>query len=107
MSGLHELARLVLDHRLSVLREVADRRDQSKAQIAALNLDPGSSDLAPAQAGQVAFRYQLWADVRRAELNSLLSRQTAEWLAARDEARVALGRTDALRALAGRQNGRK
>jgi hypothetical protein len=102
IAGLNDLSRLVLDHRLSILREAAVRRDQSLAQIAALSLQAGPTDLPPVEAGQVAFRYQLWADARRAELNSLLSRQTADWLAAREEAKLAFGRAEALRSVEGR-----
>jgi hypothetical protein len=97
IAGLNDLSRLVLDHRLSILREAAVRRDQSLAQIAALSLQAGPTDLPPVEAGQVAFRYQLWADARRAELNSLLSR-----LAAREEAKLAFGRAEALRSVEGR-----
>ena len=107
VTAVREIARLVLDHRLSVLREAAARRDLSEAQIAALALGAGPTDLPPLQAGQVGFRYQIWADVRRAELNSLLSRQTADWLAARDEAKLAFGRADALRRVAERVAMRK
>jgi hypothetical protein len=102
IAGLGNLSGLVLDHRLSILREAAVRRDQSIAQIAALNLQTETTDLPPVEAGQVAFRYQLWADARRAELNSLLSRQTADWLAAREEAKLAFGRAEALKGLVGR-----
>lgn len=99
LAGLGDLARLVLERRLSILREAALRRDLSRTQLAALSLEPGQTDLPPVQAGQVAFRYQLWADTRRAELNILLSRQTAEWLAAKEEAKAAFGRAEALRGL--------
>jgi hypothetical protein len=75
-------------------------------QIAALDhpAEPEGLDLAPA--AQVALRYQLWADIRRAELNTVLARQTADWLAAREDARHAFGRAEALRGIATRLKGR-
>jgi hypothetical protein len=102
IAALQGLARLILDHRLSQLRQAADRREQSRMQIAALDVPQGSPDLGLAAAQQVAMRYQLWADVRRSELNTVLARQTAEWMASREEARHAFGKTEALRGIAAR-----
>jgi hypothetical protein len=101
LTALQGLARLLLDQRLSQLRLAADRRDQSRMQIAALETASHLTDLGFA-AEQVAMRYQLWADVRRAELNTVLARQTAEWMAAREDARHAFGRAEALRGIAAR-----
>jgi hypothetical protein len=102
IAALQDLAQLLLESRLSSLREAADRREQSRMQIAALDLAAEPPDLPPIAAGQVALRYQLWADTRRSDLNTLLARQTAEWMEARAEARHAFGRTEALRGLADR-----
>jgi hypothetical protein len=102
VTALEGLARLILDHRLNALRAAADRREQSLMQVAALDATPGAADLSPVAAGQVALRYQLWADARRSELNMVLARQTADWMAARDEARRAFGRAEALREVAAR-----
>ena len=103
--ALQGLARLVLDHRLSQLRAAADRREQSRMQIAALDHSANPADLPPVAAGQVALRYELWADVRRLELNALLARQTVEWMSARDEAKHAFARAEALRGVAARLAG--
>jgi hypothetical protein len=102
IASLQALARLVLDHRLSQLRLAAIRREQSRQQIAALEVSPEPTDLGLAATGQVALRYQTWADSRRTELNTVLARQTAECLAAREEARQAFGKTEALRGIAER-----
>lgn len=75
-------------------------------QIAALDLPQAPTDLGLAASGQVALRYQQWADLRRSELNTVLARQTAEWLAAREEARLAFGKTEALSGIAARLSGR-
>jgi hypothetical protein len=107
IAGLEGLARLLLDHRLSRLREAAARREQSRMQIEAVDRAAAPAELPPVAAGQVQLRYQLWADVRRSELNALLARQTVEWMAARDEARSAFGRTEALRGIVDRMAGKK
>jgi hypothetical protein len=104
LARLQDLSRLLLDQRLSVLREVAARRALSERQLSELNLAPAPTGLGPVTSGQVAFRYQIWADARRAELNALLARQTAEWLSARDDAKLAFGRAEALQAVARRVN---
>ena len=102
ITALQDLAQLLLDHRLSHLRQAAYRREQSRMQIIALEVADEPADLSPVTAGPVALRYQLWADVRRSELNTVLARQTAEWMAAREEARLAFGRAEALRGVAAR-----
>ena len=107
IAALQHLARLVLDHRLSQLRQAADKKGQSRMQISALEMTAGPPDLPPVAAGLVALRYQLWADVRRSELNTVLARQTAEWMAVREEARHAFGRSEALRGIAARRLERK
>jgi hypothetical protein len=100
--ALQGVARLILDHRLTALRAAADRREQSRMKVAALDRTAVPADLPPIAAGQVALRYELWADARRSELNMVLARQTADWMAARDEAREAFGRAEALRGIAAR-----
>lgn len=107
LAVLQGLARLVLDHRLSVLRAASDRREASRRQIAELDTDAEPIDLPTVPARQVALRYQLWADVRRSELNTVLARQTAEWMAAQEDARLAFGRAEALRGIAARLAERK
>lgn len=99
LARLQTLAALVRDHRLSLLHEAATRCSQSRMQIAALDRDSKDPDLSVVAAGLVGLRYQAWADVRRGELNTVLARQTADWLAARDEARLAFGRAGALEAM--------
>jgi hypothetical protein len=51
--------------------------------------------------------YDRWADVRRAELNLVIARQTAEMLEARSEAGTAFGRLQALQGLAKRLEERR
>jgi hypothetical protein len=101
LSRLQVLAALVRDHRLGQLQAAATKRAQSEAQIAAL-AKPDATDLPPIAGQLVALRYQTWADCRRTELNLVLARQTADWLAARDAARKAFGQAEALKALQAR-----
>ena len=102
LAKLETLAQLALDHRLTALRTAADDRSRSQMQIGALDRSAEPADLPPVAAGLVALRYRLWADQRRTELNTVLARQTADWLEARDAARLAFGRLDALRGVARR-----
>jgi hypothetical protein len=106
VATLQGLARLMLDHRLSLLKGAADRREQSRRQIAALDGAEPAAGLPPVTEGQVALRYQRWAEARRSELNIVLARQTAEWIAARDDASHAFGRAEALRGVAARLAGK-
>jgi len=106
IARLQDLSRLMLDLRLTRLREAADQRARSRMQIAALAQVAETTDLPPVAASQVALRYQLWADARRSELNTVLARQTVEWLEARQEAQLAFGRAEALRGVAGRLGGK-
>jgi hypothetical protein len=103
IARLETLAALVRDHRLASLRAAAAQCEQSRMQIAALaREETPDADLPAVAASLVALRYQAWADVRRGELNTVLARQTALFLAARDEARSAFGRAEALRRIAER-----
>jgi hypothetical protein len=76
-------------------------------QIAALDQTAEPVDLPPVAAGLIGLRYQLWADRRRSDLNTVLSRQTADWLNAQQDARLAFGRFEALREVSRRLAERK
>ncbi len=99
---LVEISRLMLDHRLAALTRAAAAREESKARLAGLSQPPGTTDLPLAVAAQAGLLYERWAEARRAEINLTLARQTAEWIEARDAARQAFGRADALRRLSDR-----
>ncbi len=95
---LAKISAMMLDVRLADLRRAARACDESRAHLAALQVAP-SDDADPVTAAQVELRYQLWADGRRAEINTTLARQTAEWMEARDAARTAFGKAEVLRKL--------
>ena len=96
------ISRLMLDHKLAALTRAAAAREESKARLAGLSQPPAETDLPLAAAAQTSLLYERWAEARRAEINLTLARQTAEWIEARDAARQAFGRTDALRRLTDR-----
>lgn len=100
LSQLADLAQLMLDHRLGTLKASSDRLEQSRMQLSALNQTAEPVDLDPVIAVKVGMDYERWADVRRAELNLVIARQTAAWLEARGDAQTAFGRVQALRAVA-------
>jgi len=99
---LVEISRLMLDHKLAALTRATSARDESRARLAGLALPPAQTDLPLAAAAQAGLLYERWAEARRAEINLTLARQTGEWIEARDAARQAFGRADALRRLSER-----
>jgi hypothetical protein len=100
LARLAELAQLALDHRLGTLRASAEKLEQSRMQLSALNQGAQPVDLDPMLSTRVGLEYERWADARRAELNLVIARQTATWLEARGEAQTAFGRVQALQGLA-------
>ncbi len=99
LARLGTISQLVLDVKLAALQSAAAKRQQSLDQIDGLNAPVGAGDLPPVAAYHAQLRYQHWADARRAELNLVLARQTAEMLVARDDAAQAFGKDQALRGL--------
>ena len=83
---------MMLDIHLFALEQAAKARQASLNHLAALNKPPAPHDLNPITAGEVAMRYENWADHRRSDINLTLARQTAEWADARYEASLAFGR---------------
>lgn len=94
---LGQISRLILDVKLAALHTAAAKRQHSLDLLASLNKDSVETDLSPVAAHQANLRYQHWADARRAEINLLLARQTAEMQVARDAAGQAFGKDQALR----------
>ena len=99
LAQLTLLSQLVLDTRLIALRQAALARQQSLDHLADLDRPQPITDLSPIVAGEVAMRYQLWADQRRSDLNLTLARQTVTWTEARQDAARAFGRDQALNRL--------
>lgn len=94
---LGQIADLLFDSRLAVLQAAARAKLETETQLAALMTPPAEatqvSEIASALAG---LSYQRWADARRADLNMRLARQTVAWAEARDSAREAFGKKQAL-----------
>ncbi len=99
LKRLEALAGLRLDLGLSRLRIAAEAKAGSEAKLAVLAEQRPPSTLDPVREALAEARWQTWADARRAQLNLVLARQTAEWLQARDDARIDFGRNEALRGL--------
>ena len=99
---LVEISQLMLDHKLAALTRAAAAREESRTRLAGLSRPLAETDLPLAAAAQAGLLYERWAEARRAEINLTLARQTAEWIEARDAARQAFGRADALRRLSDR-----
>lgn len=93
------VAQLILDQRLAELRDLTAQKNRSLFQLGAMDRSLTAPGLDGVAGELVALRYQSWASQRRKELNLLLSRQTAAWIEARDEASLAFGKVQTLQAL--------
>jgi hypothetical protein len=107
MVRLAEVAQLMLDQRLGQLRTAAEAVERSRMQLSAINEAAKPADLPPVAAEKVGLGYERWADVRRAELNLVIARQTAAWIDARGDAGTAFGRLQALQGLTRRLEERR
>lgn len=99
LRALQVIAALMKDQQLAQLHRVAEARAETLARLEGLAV-PTEADLPPVAAARVELGYQRWADQRRAELNLVLARQTADWIERKADARLAFGKADALRRLA-------
>jgi HPt (histidine-containing phosphotransfer) domain-containing protein len=98
---MQQLAKMVLDAELGLLKRAADQRDQTKSQIAGLRPAETLLDDKHGISGALAaLRYQAWADARRIELQQVLAKQTAHWLDTRDKARLAFGKAEGFNQIA-------
>jgi hypothetical protein len=103
LTRLHQISQVLLDARQSHLMNAARARQHSMDQLSGLEEPPAPQGALPEVAAQLAsLNYQRWADARRAEINLTLARQTAEWIEARNAARLAFGRCQALNTLQAR-----
>jgi hypothetical protein len=89
---LQQVSQVMLDVRLLALDRAAKARQASLDHLADLNKPATPTDLNPVVAGEVAVRYENWADHRRSEINLALARQTVDWVEARQHAALAFGR---------------
>lgn len=98
LKQLEKIAQLILDLRLSELSRAARARQETMDRLGALDV-PSSDEIDPVIAARVTLQYQAWADKRRAEINLILARQTADWTLKRASAKHAFSRSEALRLL--------
>jgi hypothetical protein len=95
LAKLRLISDLMLEMRLARLTAAAHAKQQSEDQLAGLARTSGLTvGIQPVAAQLAALNYQRWAESRRAEINLVLARQTAEWIDARDAARTAFGRAE-------------
>jgi len=99
IARLSQITQLILDLKLADLRKAAAKRQHSLDLLESLNSAPPATDLSFVAAHQADLRYQHWADARRAEINLLLARQTADMHLARDAAGQAFGKDQALQSV--------
>ena len=104
IARLAQISKLILDVKLAALHGAANRRQQSLDLLAQLENPIEATDLCPIKANQANLRYQRWADLRRAEINIALARQSAEMLLARDHVGEAFSKNQALLSLSRRKS---
>lgn len=92
---LAELAALVRDQRLELLRIAAERKATTERLITGLD-QPGTDALPAVAAARAEMAYRGWADQRRRELSRILAAQMVECEKRRDAARLAFGRAEVL-----------
>lgn len=97
--SLSKISQLILDVKLAGLHSAAKKRQHSLDLLAQINRPVPLNDLSVVIAHQMELRYQAWAELRRGEINLVLARQTADLLAAREDAGQAFGRNQAVNAL--------
>ena len=102
LAQLQQVSQVLLDVKLLALDRAARARQASLDHLAELNRPSPPTDLDPIIAGEVAVRYQNWADQRRSAINLDLARQTAEWVEARGDAALAFGRNAVIGKLRGK-----
>ncbi len=103
IAKLGQISRLLLDSRLARLQAAARACRESEDRLAGLNVPDAEPGTLPEIAASLAsLNYQRWADARRLEINLVLARQTSTMIEARDAAREAFGRSEALRGLQSR-----
>lgn len=100
---LTALAALIRDQRLAKLQACAAERNMSLQRLQDLAPKP-SEEADPIAQATTLMRYETWADARRREINLVLARQTAAWMAARAEAEGAFGRAEVLKKIAKTQS---
>jgi hypothetical protein len=103
LGPLVTVSQLLLDLKLAELSRTTQACAESRERLAGLAAPVPDSDLPVAAMAQAALLYDRWAEARRAEINLKLARQTVEWIEARNQARQAFGRAEALRRLAERK----
>ena len=97
LARIGQLANLLLDSRLAVLQSAARAKLATEIQLAGLVVPPpAATQVSEIASAMAELNYQRWADARRAELNMHLARQTVTWMEAREAAREAFGKKQAL-----------
>lgn len=98
LEKLSRIAQLVLDMKLAELQAASTARQDSLNLLAGLSATP-AEDIDAVAAAKTELLYLRWADRRRAEINIVLARQTADWMQKQQAARHSFGQAEVLRNL--------
>ena len=96
LKNLKAIADLIRDRDLAALSRAQVAKARTETLLRALDLCPASSQPNSAAAAQVAEKYGLWTTNRRILLNQQHARDTAAWIAEREAAQKAFGRSEVM-----------
>jgi hypothetical protein len=97
LPALKRLSGMIMDLHLAQLRRAEAERRALLDRIATLSEPPAvPKDLAPHVAAEVAMRYNLWAELRRHEVEAALATKAEECEALQARARISVGRDGAV-----------
>lgn len=96
LKKLKEIADLMRERDLAKLSRAQAVRTRTEALLRALDHTSAPTPPETALVAQVVEKYGLWTTNRRISLNQELARNTAQWLADREVAQLAFGRSQVL-----------
>ncbi len=103
LPALKRLSGLIMDLHLAELRRAEAERQTLRDRIATLSEPPAVPvDLPPQVGAEVAMRYNLWAELRRHEVEAALATKAQECETLRARARISVGRDGAVARLSGK-----
>lgn len=96
LKKLKEIADLMRERDLAKLSRAQAVRTRTEDLLRALDHTSAPTQPETAVAAQAVEKYGLWTTNRRISLNQELARNTAQWLADREVAQLAFGRSQVL-----------
>lgn len=103
LKHLKAITDLIRERDLAALSRAQATKGRTEALLRALDLCPVPTAPDSAQAAQVTEKYGLWTTNRRILLNQQHARDTVGWMATREAAQIAFGRSEVMAKLLSRK----